>query len=142
MTQCVSPFVTSQGHRKVPLSAFSNLLAEPYVHRRPTVCDGAGLNSTADHSNPKSSPPKPLSNAIMQYLQAKNLVEDIAASLSRGNSDHPIASHHRHELAVIMHSHLHPDCNNPECIAISEGQPFRQPSYRQWRALAQTQTRH
>ena len=89
------------------------------------VCDGAGLDSNGDHSNPKASSFKPLSDALMQYLQSKHLVQDIAQSLSQGSQEHPIASHHRYELASIFHQHLHPNCNNPDCMAISEGQPFR-----------------
>ena len=37
--------------------------------------------------------------------------------------DHPIAAHHLHEF--IVHSFLHPNCCNPSCTAITEGQPFR-----------------
>ena len=124
LAQCMLPFVAQTGHRKVPLSEFANLLTEPYIHRRPAVCDGAGLNSTADYSNPKPSALKPLSAALMQHLQGKVLVSDIAHSLSQGNPEHPIADH-RHELANIIHQHMRPNCNNPECMAISEGQPFR-----------------
>ena len=42
--------------RNVPISQFANLLPEPIVHRRPAICDGAGLNSTADQGNARISP--------------------------------------------------------------------------------------
>ena len=39
--------------------------------------------------------------------------------------NHPIPDHHQFELVHIVHSHLHPQCQNPACTAMAEGQPFR-----------------
>ena len=77
-----------------------------------------GLNSNADHSNPKTSSLKPLNDALLQYLQGKGLVSDIASSLRQGSPAHPIPAHHRYELACIIHQHLRPNCNNPDCIVM------------------------
>ena len=125
LVACLLPYVSKKRHGKVPSSDFADLLTKTYIHRRPAACDGAGMNSAADHTNPKSSTLKPLSTALRAYLLEKKLVEDIARSLAQGNSERPIAKHRRHELACIIHSHLHPKCNNPACIAVSDGQPFR-----------------
>ena len=53
----LQPFCARTGTRRASISDFSNLLCEPIIHRRPPVCNGAGFNSTADHTNPKASSP-------------------------------------------------------------------------------------
>ena len=44
MAQLMIPFVTRLGHRRASLRDFAQLLSEATISRRPTVCDGAGLN--------------------------------------------------------------------------------------------------
>ena len=124
LAHCMLPFVAKAGHRRVPISQFANLLIEPYIHRRPVVCDGAGLNSNADHSNPKTSPLKPLSDALLQYLQGKGLVLDIASSLRQGSSEHPIPAHHRYELASIIHSTCAPTATTQTALPSVKDNPF------------------
>ena len=52
-------------------SDFANLLCEPIVHRRPPVCDAAGVNSTADHSNPQAA--SPFQDIVQQWLHIHSL---------------------------------------------------------------------
>ena len=95
------------------------------MHRRPAICDGAGLNSTADHSNPKREALPGLTDRILTYVRKHNLDNSILCHIAQSKPDHPIAAHHQHELVHIVHSSLHPDCCNPNCTAITAGQPFR-----------------
>ena len=83
----MAPFCSSLGHKRVPLSHFSNLLPEPVVHRRPLVCDGAGMNSSADPSNP-STAPSPLQDVITHWLQfaaQRNLTQSIVSHLCQAS---------------------------------------------------------
>ena len=56
MAQLMLPFVTRLGHRRTSLRDFAHLLPEATISRRPTVCDGAGLNSTPNHTNVTKTP--------------------------------------------------------------------------------------
>ena len=123
----MAPFCSSLGHKRAPLSHFSNLLPEPVVHRRPPVCDGAGMNSSADASNP-SNDPSPLQDVIKHWLQfaaQQNLTEQIISHLSQARDAHPLTEAQQLEIAAIAHSCLHPQCTDPACLKISSGQPFR-----------------
>ena len=86
------PFCSSLEHKRAPLSHFSNLLPETVVHRRPPVCDGAGMNSSADASNP-SNDPSPLQDVIKHWLQfaaQQDLTEQIISHLSQARDAHPL----------------------------------------------------
>ena len=123
----MAPFCSSLGRKRAPLSHFSNLLPETVVHRRPPVCDGAGMNSSADASNP-SSDPSPLQDVIKHWLQfaaQQDLTEQIISHLSQARDAHPLTKAQQLEIAAIAHSCLHPQCTDPACLKISSGQPFR-----------------
>ena len=125
LAACLAPFCTSLGHQNVSVALFAQLLPEPTVHRRPAICDGAGLNRAADHSNPKGEALPGLTDRILTYVHKHNLDNSILYHIAQSKPDHPIAAHHQHELVHIVHSSLHPDCCNPNCTAITAGQPFR-----------------
>ena len=123
----MAPFCSSLGHKRVPLSHFSNLLPEPVVHRRPLVCDGAGVNSSADSSN-ASAAPSPLQDVITHWLQfaaQRNLTQSIVSHLCQARDAHPLTEAQQLEVAAIAHSFLHPQCKDPACLQITPGQPFR-----------------
>ena len=123
----MAPFCSSLGHKRVPLSHFSNLPPEPVVHRRPLVCDGAGMNSSADSSNP-STAPSPLQDVITHWLQfaaQHNLTQSIVSHLCQARDAHPLTEAQQLEVATIAHSFLHPQCKDPACLRITAGQPFR-----------------
>ena len=103
-----APFCSSLGHKRVALSHFSNLLPEPVVHRRPLVCDGAGMNSSADASNP-STAPSPLQDVITRWLQfagQHNLTQSIVSHLCQARDAHPLTEAQQLEVAAIAHSCL------------------------------------
>ena len=123
----MAPFCSSLGHKRVPLSHFSNLLPEPVVHRRPLVCDGAGMNSSADASNP-STAPSPLQDVITHWLQfanQHNLTQSIVSHLCQARGAHPLTAAQQLEVAAIAHSCLHPQCKDPAGLKITARQPFR-----------------
>ena len=112
LATCMAPFVSGICHRNVPISHFANLLPEPIVHRRPAICDGAGLNSAADQSNARASPVCPLAHKLLAYMREKGII----AHLAKAEPTHPIADHHQFQLV---------QCSNKQCTHIAEGQPFR-----------------
>ena len=116
----VAPFTTSLGHHEVSIAQFANLLPEPFVHRRPAVCDGAGVNSTAEHSNARHSPVTPLAHKLLAYLREHSLCEAMICHVAQGQPSHPIAF----QSVQIAHEHLHPGCTNSQCTHVSPGQPF------------------
>ena len=125
LAACLAPFCTSLGHHNVSIAHFAQLLPEATVHRRPAVCDGAGLNSTSDHSNPQQEALPGLTDRILTYVRKHNLDNSILCHIAQSKPDRPIAAHHQRQLVHIVHSSLHPDCCNPHCAAITAGQPFR-----------------
>ena len=123
----MAPFCSNLGHKRVPLSHFSNLLPEPVVHRRPLVCDGAGVNSSADFSNP-STAPSPLQDVIslwLQFAHQHDLTHSIVSHLCQAKDAHPLTKAQQLEVATMAHSCLHPHCKDPNCLKIAAGQPFR-----------------
>ena len=87
LASIMAPFCTSLGHSQVQISQFANLLPEPHVHRRPPVCDGAGSNSSADHSNPQSSGcMQDVVDRWLQYTSSRSLKTRILSHLAQGRS--------------------------------------------------------
>ena len=56
LASLMAPFCSSSGIKRYSIRDFANLLPGPMVHRRPPVCDGAGINSSADKSNAQPAP--------------------------------------------------------------------------------------
>ena len=122
----LKPFCTQTGIRNASISDFANLLCEPVVHRRPPVCDGAGFNSTADHTNPKASSPfQDLIQHWQQYALQHDLSPHIVQRLAQGIDSHPLTQQQHLDLAEIAHKCLHPSCSQPDCLLVTPGQPFR-----------------
>ena len=121
----MAPFCSSFGHKAVSIAHFANLLPEPSVHRRPAVCDGAGLHSSADHSNVTDHRLPGLAQALLCYMQQHGLDNSVLCHIAQSIPSHPIPDHHQFQLIQFMHSYLHPHCQNPSCVAVAEGQPCR-----------------
>ena len=77
-----------------------------YLPKRPAVCDGAGMFSTADHSaNNTSTGPKPLAQlarSFKHYLASHGLVKHISNHLSEGRDEPPLSE--EHGIASIHHT--------------------------------------
>ena len=102
-------------------------MPEPVVHRRPLVCDGAGMNSSADFSNP-STAPSPLQDVIslwLQFTHQHDLTHSIVSHLCQAKDAHPLTEAQQLEVATMAHSCLRPRCKDPDCLKIAAGQPFR-----------------
>ena len=126
LAQLMAPFCSSSGIKRHSISDFANLLPEPVVHRRPPVCDGAGLNSTADHSNGR--PSSCLQDVATQWLQcaeSQSLKQHIIAHLAQSQDSQPLTEQQQLDVAHIAHTCLRPNCKDPACLQISPGQPFR-----------------
>ena len=125
LASLLQPFCTQTGTRKA-ISDFANLLCEPVVHRRPPVCDGAGFNSTADHTNPKASSAfQDLLQHWQRYAAQQDLSSHIVRHLAQGADSHPLTPQQQLDLADIAHKCLHPSCSQADCLLIAPGQPFR-----------------
>ena len=127
LASLMAPFCSSFGHSLASLSSFSNLLPEPTVHRRPPVCDGAGMNSSADHSFPaeNASPLQDVVTHWLQYAEQRGMSQSIISHLCQAVDDHPLTEAQQLEVASIAHSLLHPQCKDPQCLQVAPGQPFR-----------------
>ena len=122
----LQPFCTRTGICKASISDFANLLCEPVIHRRPPVCDGAGFNSAADHTNPKASSPfQDLVQRWQQYASQHDLSPRILRHLAQGIDSHPLTHQQQLDLADIAHKCLHPSCSQADCLLVTPGQPFR-----------------
>ena len=109
-------YTTSLGFQNCSISDFAQFLPETYVPRRPRLCNGAGLNSTGDHTHASHGPLEHLAQALQQWLSADDRMENIMRHLEEGLSS---------QLVDIAHSVLHPLCTKSQCTHISPGQPFR-----------------
>ena len=122
----MQPFCASAGKQAVQISDFANLLPEPVVHRRPPVCDGAGMHSTADHSNPsRSSPLDDVAQHWQTYAEQHSITPDLVSHLMQGTDSHPLTPQQQMDVAEIAHRCLHPTCTSHDCLLVSPGQPFR-----------------
>ena len=64
-----------------------------FLPRRPAICDGAGLFSTADHTasnvSTKPKPLKALASTFLTYLKSQGLLSHIKAKLEAADSTPP-----------------------------------------------------
>ena len=94
---------------------------------RPSICDGAGMHSTADHSSPgsKTSRLQSLRHAWLTWAHSLDLPKRISAHLMQGLPEHPLSENECLQAATMAHACLHPHCHSPECLSIAPDQPFR-----------------
>ena len=120
---------TAVGFAEASLASFQTTLPQCFLPRRPAICDGAGLFSSADHTaNNISAQPQPLlklSQAMLAYLNKHSLVKHIANSLNEARQEPPLSTEHCLALADIIRGHLAPHMSAEQFVSISEGQPFR-----------------
>ncbi|CAE7709675.1 unnamed protein product, partial [Symbiodinium necroappetens] len=110
----------------VPWQDFGQHCSGPFKHRRPAVCDGAGLNSAADKSVPQGNTKlQTLSEQWIQYLPSENLLLHLVEHIHEGRDAHPFTEEQQQRITSIAHEALHPGCQSKECTHISQGQPFR-----------------
>ena len=62
------PFISSIGRQNVSLSDFAQLLTKDFVPRRLRLVDGAGMNSTADHTIPKADQQLELARIAHEHI--------------------------------------------------------------------------
>ena len=94
---------------------------EEYIPHRPRLRDGAGLNSTADHTHQSESTLRMLE----QWMTQENRMEQILHSLADEEQSHSLSDEQQAELLELAHSALHPQCKRTSFCDISQGQPFR-----------------
>ena len=121
----MAPFCSHRGIKRYSIRDFANLLPEPFVHRRPPVCDGAGMHSSAYHSNPQpSSCLQDVATHWLQYAKSHSLHQRVISHLAQGLDSHPLTEQQQWDVAGVAHSCLRPNCKDPACLLISPGQPF------------------
>ena len=120
---------TSLLQAPIKVEALPKYMSPCYLPKRPAVCDGAGMFSTADHSaNNTSTEPKPLAPLALsfkRYLASHGLIKHISSHLRESKDEPPLAEEHGIALASIVHSTLAPSTDLGRFLHISEGQPFR-----------------
>ena len=99
---------TSLLQAPIKVDALSKYMAPCYLPKRPAVCDGAGMFSTADHSaNNTSTGPKPLAplaHSFKRYLASHGLVKHISSHLSESKDEPPLSEEHGIECTSIYHT--------------------------------------
>ena len=125
LAACMAKYTTRLGHQNADISDFAQFLPEEYVPRRPRLCDGAGLNSTADFTHPEPSVLDSLCNAIQHWMSQGNRMHSVMSSLAQSRPTHPLSEEQQLELLDLTHRILHPECQRSACCAVSAGQPFR-----------------
>ena len=110
----------------VPWQDSSQHCSGPFKHRRPAVCDGAGLNSDADKCVPQGNKKlQTISEQWIHYLASENLLLHLVEHIHEGRDAHSLTEEQQQRITSIAHEVLHPGCQSKECTHISEGQPFR-----------------
>ena len=93
---------------------------------RPAICDGAGLHSSADHSNATCQPAlQQLRTAWLSWACSIDLPKRVACHLMQSKPEHPLSEAECAKAAELAHECLHPNCTDPACLAVAQGQPFR-----------------
>ena len=120
LASLMTPFCSSTGKQSIRISDFANLLPEPVVHRRPPVCDGAGMRSAADHSKPcKSSPLNDVVQRWQAYAEEHSITPDLVSHLMQRTDSHPLTPQQQMDIAEIAHRCLHPTCAAHDCLLVS-----------------------
>ena len=117
MASVFAPFVTAQGKQNASIADFADLLPETYVPHRVTFCDGAGMNSHADHTFAKQSKLKPLADKWWDAIQQAGASQRILEHLQEAQPEQ--------DMARIAAETLLPSCSTEQALRISAGQPYR-----------------
>ena len=120
-----APFLTQKGWSNASITDFSDLLPETYAPQRMRLCDGAGMNSTADHTFPKSSKLHELAELYWKEIEAQQAADSATLHLQSAQPSHPFGEELQESLARIAASHLLPSTPIDEALHISPGQPHR-----------------
>ena len=126
LAELMRPFVTSTSRQNFALSDFANLLTEDFVPRRMKIVDGAGMNSTADHTAPQRHKPHPLASAWLKWFEDNHATSEILQRLMSGKPEHPLNQTQKLALADIARAHVCPSLEAEHCVSIPGGQPSRQ----------------
>ena len=119
------PLVSSTSKQSFALSDFAQLLTEDFVPRRLKLVDGAGMNSTADHTRPKRPRAHPLAISWLQWFETAGITEQVMQRLSSATEKHPLTSEQQLQLACIAHEHICPGMEQRLCLSIPDRQPYR-----------------
>ena len=125
LAELLLPFVSQQGHCSASISDFADFITEDFVPRRLKLCDGAGLNSTADHSTPAPGGLQSLAQTFMDWFRSHDMIQPTLQHLASSADSHPLSKDQQLELAKVCHSHLLPSLSADTALHISPGQPFR-----------------
>ena len=123
----LAALVVSEGSKSsVPWQDFQKHCPATFQRRRPAVCDGAGLNSSADKSVAAGNTSlSDVAQQWLQYLASQDLFLHLVEHLHEGRDAHPFTDEQQARITDIAHEALHPNCKKQECTHISQGQPFR-----------------
>ena len=76
---------------------------------RPAICDGAGLHSSADHSNATCQPAlQQLRTAWLSWACSIDLPKRVACHLMQSKPEHPLSEAECAKAAELAHECLHP----------------------------------
>ena len=125
----IASHCTSLLAQPVHIDRINKYLPTHFLPRRPAICDGAGLFSTADHTaNNVSTKPKPLkslASTFLTYLKSHNLLTHIKTKLETADGTAPLSEEQGLVLAEIIRQTLAPRADPGSFHEIATGQPFR-----------------
>eukprot|EP00439_Symbiodinium_sp_Y106_P008134 s1765_g1.t1 len=91
----------------VPWQDFTQHCSAPFQRKRPAVCDGAGLRSTADKSLPAAEPPlQHLAQQWLQHLASEDLFLHLVEHMHEGRDAHPLSEEQQAKITDIAHKAL------------------------------------
>ena len=113
----------------VPIERIGKYMPHHFLPRRPAICDGAGLFSTADHTasnvSTKPKPLKAIASTFLTYLKSHGLVSHIKSRLESAEDNPPLSEEQGLVLAEIIRQSMAPHSDPATFHEISPGQPFR-----------------
>ena len=125
ITNIFAPFVNNQGWQNASIADLANLLPQTYVPGRMKLCDGAGMQSNADHTFPRRSKLKSLADKWWQALQDSWATDSAMLHLSEAKPGHPFSTELQERMAAIAAEELLPASTCEHATQISPGQPYR-----------------
>ena len=125
----IASHCTSMLTQPVSIDRISKYMPAHFLPRRPAICDGSGLFSTADHTasnvSTKPKPLKALASTFLTYLKSQGLLSCIKTQLEAADGTPPLSEEQGLVLAEIVRQTLAPRADPGTFHEIAPGQPFR-----------------
>ena len=99
--------ISPHASTSVPWQDFMQHCSAPFVRKRPVVCDGAGMHSSADKSLPATELPlKHLAQQWLQYLASEDAFLHLVEHIHEGRDAHPFSETQQARLTDMVRFRL------------------------------------